>query len=172
MATFQSNVGNGYYLRAEVWERANSVNVGNNTTIVDWELWLHATNSYFSPLITLGNFHIAGNHVWGHNGNLSMPGFNSQILLNSGGLVVGHNSDGTQSVGFSGDFRSQAQTQSWHVPQLNLSGSIVMSRIPRGPRVKHGGQWRNTVAYVKHGGQWKTAIPHIKHGGQWKIGGG
>lgn len=45
-------------------------------------------------------------------------------------------------------------------------------RIPRGPRVKDAGTWKNTIAYVKDAGVWKIAIPYVKDAGTWKIGGG
>lgn len=172
MATFYSNTAKGYSLKLDIWERANSTNLENNTTIVDWQLRLIATSSYFAPLQTIGNLYVAGNHVWAHQGNLSLPGFNSELLLSASGMVVAHNIDGTGSASASADFRSTVNTQSWHVPQLNVSGSIGLSRIPRGPRVRSNGQWRNTIPYVKHNGQWRIAIPYTKHGGQWKIGGG
>ena len=44
--------------------------------------------------------------------------------------------------------------------------------IPRGPKVKHNGTWKNTVPYVKHNGSWKIAIPFVKQSGSWKNSGG
>ena len=44
--------------------------------------------------------------------------------------------------------------------------------IPRGPRIKVGSTWKNSVAYVKVGSTWKIAIPYVKVGSTWKIGGG
>lgn len=44
--------------------------------------------------------------------------------------------------------------------------------IPRGPRLKAAGVWKNSLAYVKAAGIWKIALPYVKVSGLWKIGGG
>lgn len=86
-----------------------------------------------------------------------------------GDLKVPHGSDGTRGAV---TLRMKVETA-----DRDLSGEWTASfndfpSIPRGPRVRHNGAWRNTVAYVKHNGTWKIAIPHAKASGAWKVSGG
>lgn len=89
-----------------------------------------------------------------------------ELMLDGGYITVAHNDDGTGSLGFSGG----ADVAVFGV--ANVAGSLTLPRIPRGPRVRYGGQWRNTVAYVRSGGSWRIAIPYVRSGGSWRIGGG
>lgn len=52
------------------------------------------------------------------------------------------------------------------------AGFYDFPRIPRGPRVKVAGVWRNTVAYMRVAGIWKIVVPYVKSAGAWKVGGG
>lgn len=93
-------------------------------------------------------------------------GFQSYMVLNSSAWI-NHNADGTLVVSAAGAF-----------PSADLLGSAYVGlsfsapRIPRGPKVKDGGTYKPTVAYVKDLGQYKIAIPYIKDGGIYKIAGG
>ena len=82
---------------------------------------------------------------------------------------VNHGTDGSQSVFFSFTFNGAGGT-----PLGNAYGedSIALTRILRGPRVRSGGSWRNSVAYVRTGGTWRTAVPYVRSGGAWRIGAG
>lgn len=122
-------------------------------------------------------------------------GSNGSAVLNPGVGTIWSNG------GFNYDFRNGSSTGTWtyfsgsfwvqHAPDgtgyFNLSGyisltdigsgttgtgNVALPRIPRGPRIKHAGQYKNSIAYVKHGGTYKIAIPFVKHGGLYKIGGG
>lgn len=81
-----------------------------------------------------------------------------------------HNADGTLTKQVTGHF-ADIPTYGWW-GSGSTGGNITYTRIPRGPRVKSAGTWRQTVAYVKSGGTWKIAIPYTKSGGVWRIGGG
>lgn len=82
---------------------------------------------------------------------------------------VNHNSDGSMTVTFDYGFNGAGGT-----PLGNGSGghSIVLTKIPRGPRIKIGALWKNTILYIKSSGVWKIALAYVKNAGVWKISGG
>jgi hypothetical protein len=88
--------------------------------------------------------------------------------LGSGNFWLGHNSDGT--VG-NPSLTLSVSSSNFYVGNGSVSVSESGPRIPRGPRVRHGGAYRNTIAYVKHNGAWRIAIPYVKHNGAWKVAG-
>ena len=93
-------------------------------------------------------------------------GNQSYTLLNSVRTVT-HNADGTMSI--SGTAAIQGDILG------NITGltvNLVLPRIPRGPKLKYEGEYKNTVAYIKTAGEYKIAIPYLKSDGQYKIGGG
>ena len=88
------------------------------------------------------------------------------IRLGTTGWIA-HNADGTKTLSFSG------RVDDAHIfGDARASGSIVAPRIPRGPRVRVNGVWRNTVAYVRVGGVWRIAIPYVRQSGTWRVAGG
>jgi hypothetical protein len=88
-------------------------------------------------------------------------------------VTIPHNLDGTRTDLVIRGF-VDAPTNASYVPENTLaySNPVTLPRIPRGPRVKDAGVWKNTVLYVKDAGVWKIAIPYVKDNGTWKIGGG
>lgn len=78
---------------------------------------------------------------------------------------VTHDSDGTKTINFTFGFSGQGGT-----PLSTGSGadSIVLTPLPRGPKVRVGGAWKDSTAYVRVGGVWKEATPHVRIGGVWK----
>lgn len=82
-----------------------------------------------------------------------------------------HDADGTlPAASRTFTFSIEASGTSGLGGPTTQSVTLTIPRIPRGPRVKSGGTWRNTIAYVKTGGVWKIAIPYVKQG-TWKVGG-
>jgi hypothetical protein len=111
-------------------------------------------------------------------GQKSMTGTSLSLLTTSqiAPVVIPHNEDGTRPdliirayctgvTGGSNDDNIPDDTEAYSFP-------FSLVRIPRGPRVKDSGVWRNTILYVKDNGTWKIAIPYVKDNGTWKIGGG
>lgn len=81
---------------------------------------------------------------------------------------ISHNPDGTMPAVTFDAYANYDQLGATEVhQQLDTA-----PRIPRGPRVFYGGQWRNTIAYVYWGNQWRIGIPYVYWGNQWRIGGG
>lgn len=84
-------------------------------------------------------------------------------------IDIPHGDDGTRGA------VTLRQTLVYGNGAVNESATVSFNdfpAIPRGPRVKVAGVWKNTVAYVKVAGVWKIAIPYVKVAGIWKIGGG
>jgi hypothetical protein len=108
-------------------------------------------------------------------GQKSMPNKTLSLLTSTqiAPVKIPHNSDGTRPDVVIRGYCDSTDSASW-VPESTTANTSAFSlpRIPRGPKVKDSGVWKNTVMYVKDGGVWKIAIPYVKDNGTWKIGGG
>ena len=93
-------------------------------------------------------------------------GLQATYFVNST-YYIQHAADGTGSAYLSAYIDTQNSPGA-----VSLGVGLALPRIPRGPRVKDGGVYKNTVAYVKDAGVYKIAIPYIKDAGVYKIGGG
>lgn len=91
------------------------------------------------------------------------------IVFRNDTITIAHDDDGTKTVAFSA---TSELVNVLPIGTASVSGSLTLPRIPRGPRVRSGGSWRHTVAYVRVGGVWKIAIPYVRTGGSWKVAGG
>lgn len=171
MTTYNSLPGNGYVLRIVIEQL--SQNIANNTSSVRTRLYIVTpSHTYFQARAT-GKLVVNGTTVWSISGTtVNTYANNTAYLLKDDTRTITHNSDGTKTVPVSADFKTDTQGYSWSVPYLAVSGNFALTRIPRGPRVRHNGVWRNTVAYVRVAGVWKIAVPYVRSGGVWKIGGG
>lgn len=171
MTVYEGNIANGYSLVFDAWERSGSVNVENNTSIFEERLYIKSRHTWFDPLYLIGSLKVNGVTVWNHEGQLSTRA-NNMLLLHSASRTITHNADGTKTVPFEATIISRMQGTFWTVPRLTVKKSHALSRIPRGPRVRHNGVYRSTVPYVKHAGKWKVAVPYVKHNGSWRVAGG
>lgn len=108
-------------------------------------------------------------------GQKSMPNTTLSLLTTSqiAAQTIPHNTDGTRPDVVIRGF-CDAATNVTYVPENTTANTaaFALTRIPRGPRVKDNGVWKNTILYVKDNGTWKIAIPYVKDNGTWKIGGG
>lgn len=95
------------------------------------------------------------------------PSGNQSITLLSTSRWFDHNSDGTLTVLCKSDLIDISV-----LGTSQISFNYELPRIPRGPKVKIDGEWKNTVAYMKVDGEWVIGIPYVKDDGTWKIGGG
>lgn len=149
--------------------------VGNYTTL---RLYLRANNgpggstgSFFGGAGTQTGI-IDGVSTFGvHSGSPFLPsGFvNGEQRWRDGPFDVNvpHGADGTR-----GAVTLRMRLQYGSINEDHTVSFNDFPRIPRGPRVKDGGVWKNTILYVKDAGVWKIAIPYVKDAGTWKIGGG
>lgn len=171
MATFYSSTQNGYSLRLDVAQ--GTQDIANNRSIMHVTMYLQTTSSTIGGAYMSGGLWIGPGStlVWSPSGQYNYTSNNTLYVLYSSSFWRDHNADGTLAAGATGTFQSVDQGVAWRIPYLSVTGSITFTRIPRGPRVKHAGVWRNTIGYVKQAGTWKIAIPYVKHAGTWKIGG-
>lgn len=108
-------------------------------------------------------------------GQKSMPNTTLSLLTTAqiASVVIPHNQDGSRPDLVIRGFVDSPSSDNW-VPDSTqaYTAAITLTPIPRGPRIKTGGTWKQTVLYVKTGGVWKIAVPYVKTGSTWKIGGG
>ena len=110
----------------ELWAKHNGQEVANNRTSVTVELRLVVSGGY------IGNYQSTYWSIGGslsNNGDIGSGSHRSQTLGSATGYV-GHNSDGTGSVSFSGGFNPTA----WGIT-LDVSGSATLPTIPRASSV-------------------------------------
>lgn len=113
---------------------------------------------------------ISGGASWTNNsGGFDVAARSTQTIIDVQ-FDIPHNADGTKTVTF--NIRvGNTPTQTFGSGGT-VKVTITLTRIPRGPRVRSGGVWRNTIAYVRSGGVWRIALPYVRTGGTWKLGGG
>jgi hypothetical protein len=165
VTTVESNFPNRPF-RLTMTVVLNSQDIASNSSLVDWNLYINK-NSY-SPTYSFATSY------WSRNvgpqygeGSFTYDFRNyDSLLLASGQTRITHNADGTGSCAFNGAANVQV------MGTASVAGSLPLPRIPRGPLVRYGGTWRNTVAYVRDGGTWKIATPYVRSGGVWKVSGG
>lgn len=172
-ATFSGN-GN-YYI--DVDAAVTSQNIAGNYSTVYYRVYVVKTsgsgfwsgasgaNTAYARFTGTGGYL----EVWNASGFAYdfRNGSNSGSFLWTEGTVnIAHNADGTGSY----DFASEIRLDGLGTATAG-TGSRGLPRIPRGPRVKTGGTWRNTICYVKVGGTWRIALPYVKTGGTWRLGG-
>jgi hypothetical protein len=156
-------------IRARIVVNVGAQNVSANTTSVRVRLICEETAEQPSYDLDGGNaFSLSGfgNTITGTWGFDFRPTGNQSYTIIDTTRNITHNSDGTQTLTITTDVNGGVLGSS------SPNETVVLPRIPRGPRVKDGGVWKNTVLYVKDAGVWKVAIPYVKDAGTWKIGGG
>lgn len=143
-------------------------NIAQNTTNVSWSLRARSTGgsptwsaSAQSWSVNIGGFTNSG--TW----TLDFRNGVVQIIVASSTWVIEHNNDGTKTLTSSGTLI----TDHTSFGRGTASGSVVLDRIPRGPKVRYNGAWRDTIAYVRSGGTWRNAVPYVKVGASWKPAG-
>lgn len=105
-----------------------SQSVSGNYTDVSWSmrLWVwRAVNANMT-----GSAVIDGTTVYTHSGNPGYIATNTTVTIASGTHRVYHSSDGTKSINWSANLRTNTQGSSWSFNKSN-SGSRTLSRIPR-----------------------------------------
>lgn len=162
---FSSLISARYRADLETWVNPAQDTPGNRS-FMTWALkvvkigssyaWEHAPQPWS---VTIDG------QTWSGNWTYDFGGIGS-ITVAAGERWIPHAADGTKSAWCSASVRMTDPAAGTGTP----SGALELPRIPRGPRVRHGGTWRHSVAYVRHGGAWRTAIPHVRQGGTWRLG--
>lgn len=121
---------NGYTLTLNY--NQGSQNVAGNYSTVNWELVFSCGQYYYQNSSTIDNFkaYINGTCVYNQNRAISFPGQNRAIVIASGSINVGHNADGTKTIGTSASF-SPGKSASYYPGAISCSGALTLSTIPR-----------------------------------------
>lgn len=118
----------GYYTgKLSVWE--NSYDIVSNTSNIGFRLQLISGSSgRFSGLNASYSININGQQVKSGSGQFSL-GHNDIITLAEGTMTIGHNDDGTKTIGCSAviDFQNHTYSPGDFTP----SGNLTLSTIPR-----------------------------------------
>ena len=135
MAEFWSNNDRGYRLR--LWLEQTGQNIAGNTSQVRVRLALLNTTTTFSGYSCSAYVDING-QLLNWSGSPSVTSYNQTVWLLDHTITVGHNSDGTKSVGFKASFSGSG---GWSPSTLNIgAGSFGLTTIPRTSSVE-GGTW-------------------------------
>jgi hypothetical protein len=110
-----------------------------------------------STVIDLGSF----NYSFASPNNAAGATFG----IGSGTIDVTHDPDGRKTVTFSLSFNDLPSDV---IGDTSLSGSLVLTPIPRGAKVRLAAVWKQALAWIRVLGIWKQAIPWVKTGGVWK----
>lgn len=154
---------------AKITVTVGAQNVSANTTSVTVKLQCYETAQQSSWHLTddlpfsLSGFGATITGDWSFD--FRPTGNQSYTLINTTRNIA-HDSDGTKTLTITSSIAGDTLGSS------SPNVTITLPRIPRGPRVKDNGVWRNTIMYVKDNGVWRIAIPYVKDNGTWKIGGG
>jgi hypothetical protein len=181
---------NGFWLSVGTYTTSADISANETTVdISDLTLWHNSSGMFtnyqlsvylraeykldFDPVIKYKYFFgdANGNSI----GNKSMPNNTLSLLTTSqiAPVVIPHNIDGTRPDLVIRGFCDAPSNESFLPSNTQAStNNLTLPRIPRGPRVKDGNVWKNTVLYVKDNNEWKIAIPYVKDNNVWKIGGG
>lgn len=131
MAQFQSGASNGYVLKLNVNEV--STNVTNNKSVVNWSVECSCGMAYaqWNPGPGLVTVNINGQVVYNAGRPAFVfPGYNSTLTLCSGSLTVGHNADGSKTIGCSASYTATSSAN--YLPgNMSCSGNLGLTTIAR-----------------------------------------
>ena len=133
MAEFWSNNDRGYRIR--LWIDQTSQNIAGNSSQVRVRLALLNTTTTFSEYSCSAYVDLNGQRLsW--SGSLSMLSYNQTIMLIDQTITVGHNADGTKSLGFTASFSGSG---GWSPGTLSIGGNtLTLTTIPRSSSVSVG----------------------------------
>lgn len=154
-----------------------SQDIANNRSLIYARTIIHklSGSGYWDNVArSSGQADVLFNNAWGTvwaNGGFTYDFRNGSSsgswTYTDGSYWVNHSPDGTGQYAYSASFNL------YDIGSGSVgTGVRALPRIPRGPRIKHSGVFKPSLAMVKHGGVWKIAIPYVKNAGVWKIGGG
>lgn len=128
MATYTSNISNGYKLELNLTQQSQSIE--GNYSQVGWELFLISGGYYFYDHGVTSNVTINGTKVLTFSGKFGI-GQNAKVKVGSGSTRVNHNSDGTKTFSFTADFMVNTIESYTMQSRLVVTGSMALTTIPR-----------------------------------------
>lgn len=127
MATFYGALGSQYRLELVTTEDVGSINVSNNTSEVDYALYIRKLSGSGRWTFTTNTWQI-NIDGWTATGAFTYDFRNySLLLLTSGTRTITHNADGSKTISSSGTFYDQSA----NLGAGTASGSLTLSTIPR-----------------------------------------
>lgn len=164
MADFYTTLDARARLHLVVNETGTSI--PGNTSSVSAQLYLERTSGtgrYSNFTNNSWSLNIDG-QVVGGSGTYDLRGAGSNLLLNNS-FTVAHSADGTRTISASGSFSDPRG----NVAAGTASGSLGLTRIPRGPKVEQSGAWQQTIAYAEVSGAWQTCLVYVEQSGAWVL---
>lgn len=167
-ATLTSNTKNKYYAKLTVEEVGQSI--ADNTTTLSYTLTLYVGANSFSGYTIGYQVKINGVTVKEHDNSDAKTSMsaNSSKKVCSGTYTVHHNDDGKKDVALY--LKIFTNNESYLPVSLSGSGSMTLTRINRGIRIKVDGSYKRALVYVKEGGSYKLSLPYVKTDGSYKLG--
>lgn len=168
MATYSAKTTGPGPFYVDLIVTPGTMNIEGNYTPVTWSLRARSTGG--SPTWS-GDLQQWAVNIGGStpDGTWVLDFRSTNLIIVAGATVnIAHNADGTRTLNSGGSL----YTNHTNFGNGTASGSMVLPRIPRGPRVRYAGTWRNTVAYVRTAGVWRIVVPYVRSGGVWRVGGG
>lgn len=166
MATFRSawdSRGN-YRLRLDLTEDEQSEEL--NRSKLDYLLYLEASFSggTFHQWAVIANLTINGSVLWNTTTDQNpSSAWTNIVLLRSGSINVNHDPDGSKTVAFSAAYRTVSQEHNYLPRQMNLSGTMPLTPIPRG----FGQRWDGTQGLPQEWHRWDGTQPVAQEGFRW-----
>ena len=172
-ATFSGN--SNYYIDGDAALVVQ--NIAGNYSDIFWRVWLAKSGGggYWGSANSSNRIAAVVGYPQGSQAQvLDESGFaydftdgaNVQKFYRQGNARIYHNPDGTGGYFFVASSRLNGLGEA-----IVSTGVRSLPRIPRGPRVRANGVYRNTIAYVKVNGVWRLAIPYVRTAGAWKLSG-
>lgn len=170
MPTYKKSTNNGYELI--VRSTLLSQDVPNNRSRVETRIQIRSIFARAFNSTVTGKMVSNGSTLWSVSRQQMSLSQGVTRTLATVEQWVNHNNDGTKAVAVRGEFKTDIQSGTWAFPSTTVTGTHTLPRIPRGPRVRHNGVWRNTMIYVRDGGRWRQAICYVRHASKWRQAGG
>lgn len=175
--TFTNNFATGYSLELDWHIKSQS---GNSSTVVA-NLYLVSSGSGY----TINSNYNSSGYIKMDGGTSSFStdshlGNGQKRLLHSYTKTVQHNSDGTKTLGITGEFDINVTLNGRFYGSITVSGNAVLKKIDTGPSsgdpsggkvyVGTGSVWVYGQAYVGTGSVWVAAKQiYVGAGGQWDV---
>lgn len=168
MATYAEALSSGAVLRLIVTQ--TSQNIASNYSVLSWSLAIieGSAPSYSNTPIAY-NVKINGVTTSGTYTFDFRPSGDQTKTIDSGSSRVYHDADGTKTTTVSGYTASTGTTSGG---PGTASGTLALTRIPRGPYIEVDGVWSRSLAYAEIGGAWSQCLVYAEIDGAWAMVGG
>lgn len=153
MASISANGSRGHHsFTLNVWE--NSTDTPSNTSNVGWSLVLSPIQAGWNWSISGISWNVNVNGV-GYSGTIQSYDGSSTVTIASNSLTVGHDNNGSKTIGFSFSINDGAN-RSYTPGSCSASGSMALTNIPRQARITSSNNFTDednpTIGFSNPGG--------------------